>query len=295
MFQRLQFLAIPLMILPCLLMAENEEQPATLEDFDPELVTMIVHPDPDRALPWVDGEIMEFNVGWSIFDVATATMRIDAIEHEGESAWQFTMTTRTNRFADRLYQVRNEVVSITDAAVTQVLYFSNNQREGNRDRDYEVTFQPADSTATYYDRHNDDRHDPVWIFPGSFDPFSITHFVRSLAWDVGDRLIIPTTNGREPFLTDIKIISTETRRFRLGEFETYVLEPDIKDVGGVFRRSADGGIKFWFTKDEHRYPIRMESSVAVGRFWAELVRVERPHREDLEIDADEREIPRRRR
>ncbi len=294
MFRRFQLRVLPLIFLPFLLIAGNGEVPATLEDFDSELVAMIIQPDPERKLPWVDGEVMEFNIGWSIFDVATAIMRIDAIEHDGQRAWQFTMTTRTNRFADRLYQVRNTVVSITDPNVSRVLYFSNDQREGNRERDYEVSFQEADSTATYYDRLNDDLHDPVWIFPGSFDPFSITHFVRSLTWDVGDRLIIPTTNGREPFLTDIKITSTETRRFRLGEFETYVLEPDIKDVGGVFRRSKDGGIKFWFTKDKHRYPIRMESSVAVGRFWAELVRVERPHKENLEIE-DDRDIPRRRR
>lgn len=294
MYFRFQFWFFPLIILFSLVKAEEREEPMTLEDFDPKLVALIVQPDPDRKLPWRDGEVMEYNVGWSIFDVATAIMRVDAIEYEGEPAWQFSMTTQTNRFADRLYRVRNHVVSITDPEVRRVLYFSNDQREGNRERDYEVTFQNANSTATYYDRLNDDLLDPVWIFPGSFDPFSITHFVRSLAWDVGDRLIIPTTNGREPFLTDIKVTATETRRFRLGEFETYVLEPDIKDVGGVFRRSKDGGIKFWFTKDEHRYPIRMESSVAVGRFWAELVRVERPHKEDLEVEAD-RDIPRRRR
>lgn len=273
----------------------EEERPLTIDDFDPDLVARIVVPDPDRELPWQDGERLVYTLGWSLFEVGTTELLIESDVFEGEPVWRFTMTTRTNAFADRLYRVRNMVTSIADDAVTATVYFSNDQREGSRERDYEVTFDMEASEARYYDRINDERHDPVWIFPGSFDPFGITLFVRSLGFEVGDRLVIPTTNGREPFLTDIQVRGVETRRFRLGRQEAYVLEPDIKDVGGVFRRSSGSSIRFWFTKDRHRYPIRMESSVAIGSFWAELVRVERPHKEDLEADIPRRPTGARRR
>ncbi|MFP4283307.1 MAG: DUF3108 domain-containing protein, partial [Opitutales bacterium] len=52
-------------------------------------------------------------------------------------------------------------------------------------------------------------------------------------------------------------------------------KPDIKDLGGVFRKSDDASVRFWFSDDERQLPLRMESSVAVGKFWAELVEIER--------------------
>lgn len=262
------------------LQAEEEVEPKAkgIDDFSAEEVARIIQPDPDRRMPWVDGEVLTYALGWSFFDVGTTEMTIEATEWEGEAAWKFTLKTQTNRFADNFYRVRNEVRTYANRSMTGTLYFENDQREGNRDRHYEVRFDPVESTAEYINLADpDDKHEPVWVFPGSFDPFGITLFVRSLPIVEGGSYVIPTTNGREPFLTSIEVTGVDERRFRIGRQEAWVLEPEIEDLGGVFRRSRDGSIKIWFSRDRYRYPLRMESSVAVGRFWAELIQVERPN------------------
>jgi hypothetical protein len=117
---------------------------------------------------------------------------------------------------------------------------------------------------------NGEQRDPVEILPGSFDPLGIVFFVRSLDFDVGDKLVIPTSNGKEFFFTIVHVVDKVKRKFLIGKREAFVLEPDIKDIGGVFKKSPDGKIRFYFSADEEKLPLRMESEVVVGSFWAEL-------------------------
>lgn len=152
--------------------------------------------------------------------------------------------------------------------------YAANQDEGGRTRETRALFNTNNLTARYINNVNGENREPVRIIPGTFDPLSIVFFARTLDFDVGDDLVIPTSNGKEFFFTVIHVKEKVTRRFRYGKREAYVLEPDIKDLGGVFKRSPDGNIRFFMSADEEKLPLRMESEVAVGKFWAELVEVE---------------------
>ena len=71
----------------------------------------------------------------------------------------------------------------------------------------------------------------------------------------------------------VRVVDRVKRKFALGRYEAFVFEPDIKDLGGVFKRSPDGKVRFFFSADEQKLPLRMESEVAVGSFWAELTEI----------------------
>jgi hypothetical protein len=249
-----------------------------LASFDPGMLARVIPPDPQRPLPFAPGEVLRYELGWGMFTVAESEIRVEATTHNDRPAWLITLTTRTNSFADSFYKVRNETRSWVDPAVTHTLKYTNRQNEGKRLRDIIVEFV-VDSdppTAAYQNLHRNEILQPVPIFANTFDPLAITWFFRTLPLAVGQEWIVPTTNGKEPFLTIGRVIRAENKRFKLGRHEVLLVEPDIKDVGGVFRRSKDGTIRFWFTNDERRLPIRMESSVSVGKFWAELVEIIRP-------------------
>lgn len=257
----------------------EDETVMTAADLSPEMRASITVPDPERELPFVAGERLTFLLGWSFFDVAEAVLSVEESAVDGEPALLFTLQVQTNAFADRFYRVRNRTRSWMDPRATTTLHYHNEQSEGRRERNIEYDFDWESNTVRYRNRldENDPGYrDPVEIVPGTFDPMGITFFVRSLPFDVGDRLVVPTTNGRELFLTEIKVTERVERNFRLGRQSALVLEPDIKDVGGVFQRSGDASVTFYMSDDERRLPLRMESSVTVGSFWAELVRAERP-------------------
>ena len=71
-----------------------------------------------------------------------------------------------------------------------------------------------------------------------------------------------------------KIVRKETIELDIGTYETYLIEPEIKDIGGVFAKSRDAKIQIWVSADHRRIPVRIKSKVVVGSFTGELIAVE---------------------
>jgi hypothetical protein len=219
------------------------------------------------------GEHLRFKLGWSMFTVARAVLKVEPGDWLGRPALEIRLDTRTNSFADTFYKVRNTTRSWVAEDMSRSFQYTAEQREGSTDRDASAVFDTEGLTARHRNNLTGEERDPVAILPGTFDPLGIVFFVRSLDFELGDELVIPTSNGKEFFYTVVRVVDKVTRKFTAGRREAWVLEPDIKDLGGVFKRSPDGNIRFYFSADDQKLPLRMESEVAVGKFWAELVEV----------------------
>lgn len=227
----------------------------------------------EKRPSFLDGEVLKFELGWSFFKVARSEMVVRKGVLSGEPdlpAVEIELKTRTNSFADAIYKVRNTSRSWLKPDISGSLRFHAEQVEGGRERDTEAIFDPGGLTARYVNNRNGEERAAVDVLPGSFDPLGIVFFVRSLDFKVGDELVIPTSNGKEFFFTVVRVTGKTERRFSFGKLKAWVLEPDIKDLGGVFKRSENGRIRFYLSADERKLPLRMESEVAVGSFWAEL-------------------------
>jgi len=57
---------------------------------------------------------------------------------------------------------------------------------------------------------------------------------------------------------------------------TFLIEPDLKDVKGVFEKSDDSNILIWVTADSRHIPVKIESKVIIGSFMGELTEVHIP-------------------
>ncbi|MGA1204658.1 MAG: DUF3108 domain-containing protein [Opitutales bacterium] len=260
------------LVLPAGLNAGEEESPGVTELLPPELEVRWIDPvTVEKSPTFAGGERLKFKLGWGIFTVARSTLET-VPEYYGDSpALRIRLKTRTNGFADAFYRVCNTSTSWIAGDVSGSFEYAAQQDEGGRERDTRALFDPVELTARYINNRNGENRDPVDILPGTLDPLGIVFFLRSIQFDVGDTLVIPTSNGKEFFHTIVRVTEKVKRRFRFGEQEAYVLEPDIKDIGGVFKRSGDGTIRFFISTDGRKLPLRMESEVAVGKFWAELV------------------------
>jgi len=257
------------------------------EELDPtaipaELQADLVDPLTIQKHPsFANGEHLKFKLGWSIFTVAKAALSVTPGTYADQPALEISLQTRTNSFADAFYKVRNHSTSWIAADVTRAYEYRAIQMEGGHDRDTQALFDTTNLTARYINHLRGEERSPVAILPGTFDPLGIVFFVRSIDFEVGDDLVIPTSNGKEFFYTIVHVVKKVERKFGIGKREAFVLEPDIKDIGGVFKRSPDGNIRFYISADAEKLPLRMESEVAVGKFWADLVEVGNPEGEDL--------------
>lgn len=224
-----------------------------------------------KSPSFAEGERLKFKLGWSLFTVARSELQVAPDQYGEQDALKLEVKTRTNGFADAFYKVRNVSTSWVAPDLSRSFQYTADQQEGDRERNTTAFFDGE--TARYVNNRTGEEREPVEILPGAFDPVGIVFFVRSLDFDVGDTLVVPTSNGKEFFFTVVRVVDKVKRKFLIGKREAYVLEPDIKDIGGVFKRSPDGSIRFFFSADEEKLPLRMESEVAVGKFWAELSEV----------------------
>jgi hypothetical protein len=215
------------------------------------------------------GERLTFALKWTIVPAGTAVLEVLPREHmAGLDTFHFVLTARSNAFVDAFYTVRDRVDAWADTAMQRSLLYRKKQREGSTRRDITVSFDWEAMTAQYV--NGNDIRDPIAITEGSFDPLSIFYWSRFAPLAVGDRLQRPVTDGKKHVLGIAYIIRRESIRVPAGRFDTFLIEPDLRHVGGVFEKSPEAKLQLWVTADRRRLPVKLKSKVVVGSFTGEL-------------------------
>ncbi|BBO77607.1 hypothetical protein DSCW_50240 [Desulfosarcina widdelii] len=224
---------------------------------------------PTNLTAFQPGERLTFALKWTIVPAGTAVLEVLPGEHmAGLDAFHFVLTARSNAFVDAFYTVRDRVDAWADAAMQRSLLYRKKQREGSTRRDITVSFDWDAMTAQYV--NGNDVREPIAITEGSFDPLSIFYWSRFAPLAVGGRLQRPVTDGKKHVLGIAHVVRRESIRVPAGRFDTFLLEPDLRHVGGVFEKSPDAKLQLWVTADRRRLPVKLKSKVVVGSFTGEL-------------------------
>lgn len=224
-------------------------------------------------LPFRPGEKLTFRLRWSFIPAGEAVLEVLPIETvDGIQAYHFVMTARTNSFVDNFYKVRDKIDAYADTAMTHTILYLKKQHEGSTRRNVTVTFD-WDKLQAQYTTLKEQRK-PISILPGSFDPLAI--FYRTRLYDLKEKTQIehPVTDGKKCVIGQAKIVRKEKVKLAIGTYDAYLLEPDLKHVGGVFKKSKRAKIQLWVTADDRKIPIKIKSKVVVGSFVGELISAE---------------------
>jgi hypothetical protein len=146
------------------------------------------------------------------------------------------------------------------------------KKEGASKQEVTVTFDWEKMKTQYITAGEDWK--PVPLIPGSFDPLSVFYAFRTHDLVVGKELLVPVSDGKTCVMGTARILKRERIKVKVGEYDAYLIEPETKDIGGVFEKSPDANIKIWVTADDKKIPLRFKSKVIVGSFVAELASVE---------------------
>ena len=223
-------------------------------------------------LPFRAGEKLFFEARWEFIKAGEAVLEILPVEEfGGVETYHFVMTVRTMPYADLFYKVRDRMDSYTDTAMTHSLLYKQRQR-GKRKRDIVVTMDWEQSQAQY--SNSGEQRPPIALMSGAFDPLSVFYAFRAMQLVVDRELRVPVTDGKKCVLGKGKVIRRERIRTQMGEFDTFLVEPSLEHIGGVFAKSKDAKLKIWVTADQWKIPVRVQSQVVVGSFYAELTAVE---------------------
>ena len=220
--------------------------------------------------PFDVGEKLTYQLKWGAIPAGEVNLEVLPNEIiDGKVGRHFRMTAKTNSFVDVFYRVRDKVDGYTDLPITRSLHYQKKQREGSRKRDIVVKFDWQGNTAQYY---NFNKERPVIsIDEGAFDPFSVLYYCRLFDFRENRDLVRSVTDGKKIIKGVARFKGRESIEINGTHYDTFLIEPDLEHISGVFKKSKNAKIQIWFTDDDRRIPVRVKSKVVVGSFVAELI------------------------
>jgi hypothetical protein len=220
--------------------------------------------------PFSEGEKLTYELKWGIVPAGEASLEVLSNEIiDGVEGRHFRMTTRTNSFVDVFYKVRDVVDGFTDLTVNRSLLYKKNQNEGSTKRDIVVAFDWEEKTAQY--SNFGEFNQPISINEGSFDPFSVIYYCRLFDFESNENIVRPVTDGKKIVTGVARFKGRKSIRVNGIRYDTFLIEPEIEHISGVFKKSKKAKIQIWLTADDRRIPVRIKSKVVVGSFVADLV------------------------
>lgn len=221
-----------------------------------------------KKLPFDYGEKLTFQVGWGPIPAGEAVLEVLPPEIiNGIKVNHFVMTARTNSFVDMFYKVRNRIDAYTDYGLTHSILYKN-RKKGKNKRDIIVNFNWGKGVATYSDFGRNKK--TVALLSGAFDPLSVFYYFRIAELCENREIQRPVTDGKRCILGKVKVIKEEKIKVQEKTYDTYLVEPELSHLRGVFEKSKNARLQIWVTK-EKRIPVRIKSKVIVGSFVAELI------------------------
>jgi hypothetical protein len=223
----------------------------------------------ERTLPFYPGERLTFQVKWGFIPAGESVLEVLPIETvNGVESYHFAMTAKTYPFIDIFYKVRDRIDSYTNKEMTHSILYKK-QNTGKTKRDIIVTFDWEKQEAQY--SNFGEKKEPISITDGSFDPLSVFYAFRLQDLTEKIELENPVTDGKKSIIGKARIVKKERIQVPGGSFDTYLVEPDLKDIGGVFRKSKNAKLEVWVTSDVRHIPVKIKSKVIVGSFVVELI------------------------
>jgi len=231
----------------------------------------------EKTFPFYPGEKLTFQVKWGFMPAGEVVLEILPIESINRvKSYHFVMIAKTYSFFDLLYKVRDRIEGYTDIEMTHSILYKK-QTAGKAKRNVIVNFNWEKQEAQYSNFGKKRR--PIPLLARSFDPLSIFYAFRLHDLKENAELENPVTDGKRCIMGKAKVVKREKIKLASGAYDTYLVEPDLKNISGIFEKRKNAKLKIWVTADTHRIPVKIKSKVIVGSIVAELISVEKVGRD----------------
>lgn len=222
-----------------------------------------------EPMPFRAGESQIYELRWGVVPAGFAELAVLPVaDLDGIPAWHFRLLVRTNDFVDFFYTVRDKIEAFADLSLQGSRLYRKSQREGRHVKDEVVRFDDKQKNATYSDHGK--VAPSISLMDGTIDPLTAVFFIRSQSLREGLDIVRPITDGKKNVVGVARVLGRERLKINGVDYDTFRVEPNLKDVGGVFEKSDKSQINLWFTADERHLLVKIEGKVLVGSFTGTL-------------------------
>jgi hypothetical protein len=222
-------------------------------------------------VPFGHGERLVYSIGWYNIVGGTASLDMDEAEYQGVPVYRVRSLAKSNAFVSVFFPVEDRIESLIDRATLNALRLDVKQRQGNRKRDRLTEFDQINHTATVV---KNGKQSVFEIPPDVQDSLSCLYYFRSLPpIKVGETVTIDVHESNKNWRLAIVGQKRERIETEAGTFKTIRTKAKVEFEGVFLER---GEVYVWFTDDERRLPVRMDSKIKIGRVSAKLIEYRPP-------------------
>ncbi len=222
-----------------------------------------------RVLPFAEGERLSFDIYWGFIKVGETVMEVlPNTIFKGRAVRHFRLETRTTPLIDMIYKVRSRIEAFTDLEMQRSVLYKKNHYESSTHRDLAVTFDWEKRQAAYVSFGRQEQ--VTEILPGTFDPLGILYYSRCQNYATADRFERPVTDGKKCIVGRGSLLKKERINIRGRLYDTYVIQPEMLGIEGLFEENQDARITLWFLNDRSRIPVKINIEVFIGNIVCEL-------------------------
>jgi len=242
-----------------------ENHPATdvAKNGGNETATPSRQEDRETALlkPW--REKLYFELYWLGIYVGNATF--EAVQSNGEL--KITSQAHSTPFVSTFYKVEDYAESrIVDGAP---VHFMIKQHEGKYRSNKETIFDLSGKKVTFFNHLKETREEHVIEGRELWDVISAFYYLRTHSMETGKTISLNVFDSNKFLTAEVTVMGRERIEDTNQEMIDTVIVRPVLHSDGLFKNK--GTILVWFTDDEYRIPVRMETEVPVGKVIAKLM------------------------
>jgi len=223
--------------------------------------------------PFNPSEKLSYLISWSFIPAARATLEtVHPLDNDPPgTAQHFILTAYTLPAIAWIYPYQEQVHSYVTEGLGHSLMYTK-QQTSKHPRDIVVRFDWQTGTAQYSNLGR--AEDPISIPPETIDPLSALFYIRTQQLAGPFSLQRWVTDGKNLSLGRATFLRQETITLNGKRYQAMKIEPDLRDVKGVFEKSPGAAMHIWLTDDGRKILLKLKSEVTIGSFVAELIEEE---------------------
>lgn len=241
--------------------------------------------DQEFEAPFQKGEVLRYQVNWKpifffpAFKAGELRFFVDQARYRGKDTYRISAWAESAGLLARVagFEIRNYYQSDIDRRDYRSYRNLQKTRQGERQRDIEITFDYEDHRA--YFREVDVGADPpeelkneiVKDMPETvIDILSVFYVGRLREMEAGQRFTFQLSDGDDFKSIWIEALKNEEVGTPVGTFSTLKLTTR----GGLLRE--DGEFRVWYSLDELRIPVKFEADAKFGKVYGKLLEFRSP-------------------
>lgn len=199
------------------------------------------------------------------------------VEVNGRRSYTFAGTARSTSVFAMFYAVEDWFETWVDYETMVPYSYALHVKESKQLRESRSIFDWKTMMASFWDKRIDaetkvEEKNYEWSIPSyAQNVFTAPFYLRSFRLVPGKKLAVRVAHEKENLLMTVEVLRRERISTPAGDFNTVVVKPKI-ELNGVFKPVGD--IFVWFTDDDRKFIVRVESKIRIGKIVAVAKKVE---------------------